>query len=85
MRVLSPNPRIGFLAHARQLAAAGADPKLIFNDRLDAAVAGALVILVAVVLIESALEWLRVLSGSKPAEVKESPFVMTQLALEEHS
>ncbi len=82
-KVLNTNPRIGFLAHARQLAAAGADPKLIFNDRLDAAVAGALVVLVAVVLIESALEWLRVLSGSKPAEAKEAPFVMTQLALEE--
>ena len=83
-KVLSPNPRIGFLAHARQLEAAGADPKLIFNDRLDAAVAGTLVVLVAVVLSESALEWSRVLSGSKTAEVKESPFVMTQLALEDH-
>ena len=82
-KVLSPNPRIGFLAHARQLAAAGADARLIFNDRLDAAVAGALVVLVAVVAIESALEWARVLSGNKPAEVKETPFVMTQLALEE--
>jgi carbon starvation protein len=82
-KVLSPNPRIGFLAHARQLAAAGADAKLIFNDRLDAAVAGTLVVLVAVVLIESVLEWMRVLSGSKVAEVKEAPFVMTQLALED--
>ncbi len=82
-KVLSPNPRIGFLAHARQLAAAGADARLIVNDRLDAAVAGALVVLVAVVAIESALEWARVLSGNKPAEVKETPFVMTQLALEE--
>jgi carbon starvation protein len=83
-KVLSPNPRIGFLAHARQLAAAGADPKLIFNDRLDATVAGTLVVLVAVVLVESMLEWTRVLSGKKVAEVKESPFVMTQLALEDH-
>jgi carbon starvation protein len=82
-KVLNPNPRIGFLAHARQLAGAGADSRLIFNDRLDAAVAGALVVLVAVVLIESALEWARVLSGRKAAEVREAPFVMTQLALEE--
>jgi carbon starvation protein len=82
-KVLNPNPRIGFLAHARQLASAGADARLIFNDRLDAAVAGVLVVLVAVVLMESALEWARVLSGRKVAEVKESPFVMTQLALEE--
>ncbi|PYX34317.1 MAG: carbon starvation protein A [Acidobacteria bacterium] len=84
-KVLNPNPRIGFLAHARQLASAGADPRLIFNDRLDAAVAGGLVVLVAVVLIESALEWARVLSGRRAAEVRESPFVMTQLALEEQS
>src|SRR3989454_913633 len=82
-KVLNPSPRIGFLAHARQLAGAGADSRLIFNDRLDAAVAGALVVLVAVVLIESALEWARVLSGRKAAEVREAPFVMTQLALEE--
>ena len=82
-KVLNPNPRIGFLAHARQLASAGADGRLIFNDRLDAAVAGALVVLVAVVLIESALEWARVLSGRKVAEVREAPFVMTRLALEE--
>ena len=82
-KVLNPNPRIGFLAHARQLASAGADVRLIFNDRLDAAVAGVLVVLVAVVLIESALEWARVLSGRKAAEVRETPFVMTQLALEE--
>jgi carbon starvation protein len=82
-KVLNPNPRIGFLAHARQLASAGADARLIFNDRLDAAVAGVLVVLVAVVLIESALEWARVLSGRKAAEVREAPFVMTQLSLEE--
>jgi len=82
-KVLNANPRIGFLAHARQLANAGADTRLIFNDRLDAAVAGVLVVLVAVVLIESALEWTRVLSGRKAAEVREAPFVMTRLALEE--
>jgi carbon starvation protein len=82
-KVLNPDPRIGFLAHARQLAAAGANARLIFNDRLDAAVAGTLVVLVAVVLIESALEWARVLFGRKAAEVRESPFVMTRLALEE--
>jgi carbon starvation protein len=82
-KVLDTNPRVGFLAHARQLAAAGGNPQLIFNDRLDAVVAGGLVVMVAMILIESFLEWSRVLTGRKAAEVKEAPFVMTRLALEE--
>jgi carbon starvation protein len=84
-KALDPNPRVGFLAHARQLAAAGSNPRLIFNDRLDAAVASVLVVLVAVVVVESALEWLRVLSGRKAAETREVPFVMTRLALEDQA
>ncbi len=74
-KVLNPNPRIGFLAHARQLANAGADARLVFNDRLDAAVASVLAVLVAVVLIESGLEWARVISGRKACAVEEAPFV----------
>src|SRR5271168_4535726 len=84
-KVLDPNPRIGFLAHARQLAAAGANPRLIFNDRLDAAVTGILVVMVALILIESSLECMRMISGSKSASTKESPFVMTKLAVEEQA
>jgi carbon starvation protein len=82
-KILDPNPRIGFLTHARQLAAAGANPRLIFNDRLDAAVTGVLVVMVALILVESGLECMRILSGSKSAATKESPFVMTRLATEE--
>ena len=52
-KILDPNPRIGFLAHARQLTAAGANPRLIFNDRLDAAVTAVLVVMVATILILS--------------------------------
>ena len=91
-KVLHPNPRIGFWAHAQQLAeelptAVGTRaqelPRLIFNDRLDAAVAAALVLLVALILVESVREWARVLSGRKRAEVTETPFVPTRLAAEE--
>ena len=82
-KVLNPNPRIGFLAHAHQLAASGASERLIFNDQLDAAVASVLVVLVGMVVIESAMEWLSVFSGRKTAQVKETPYVMTRLALEE--
>ena len=84
-KILDPNPRLGFLTHARQLAAAGANPRLIFNDRLDAAVTGVLVVMVALILVESGLECMRILSGSKSAATKESPFVMTRLATEEQA
>jgi carbon starvation protein len=84
-KVLDPNPRIGFLAQARQLSAAGGNPRLIFNDRLDAAVTGVLVVMVAMILIESALECMRVISGSKAAATREAPFVMTRLATEEQA
>ena len=82
-KVLDPNPRVGFLAHATQLAKAGANPRLIFNDRLDATVTGVLVIMVAMILIESTLECMRIISGNKSAVTKEAPYVTTMLAMEE--
>ena len=84
-KVLDPNPRVGFLAQARALAAApvtGATARLIFNNRLDAAVTTILVLMVALVLIESVRQWMAVLSGKSESRVKESPFVMTRLAEE---
>ena len=61
-KIFDPNPRIGFLAQARVLAAGpatSASARLIFNNRLDAAVTGVLVVMVALVLIESAapMDW----------------------------
>ena len=89
-KIFDANPRIGFLAHARLLASQLATaPKptdlarFIFNDRLDATVAGVLVALVSLILLESLLEWTRVLSGRKTAQVKESQFVQTRFAAEE--
>jgi carbon starvation protein len=87
-KIFDPNPRIGFLAHARLLAAgatasAPANTRLIFNDRLDAAVTGILILLIAMILIESAAEWVRVLAGRKQPVVRESPFVNTRFAAEE--
>ena len=84
-KILDPNPRVGFLAQARALAAGpatGATARLIFNNRLDAAVTAVLVVMVALVLIESVRQWVGVLSGSEQARVKESPFVMTRMAEE---
>src|SRR5579862_3140548 len=88
-KIFDPNPRIGFLAHARQLAAvpvrAPETARLIFNDRLDAAVTAALVVLVLLIVLQSGLEWLRVLSGRKLARVHEAPFVPTRFVTDEAS
>src|SRR5438477_7683628 len=67
-KMFDANPRIGFLSHARQLAATGGNARLIFNDRLDAFVTGILIIMVAMILLESMLEWIRILSGRKEAK-----------------
>ena len=81
-KMFDANPRIGFLAHASQLAASGGNARLIFNDRLDAAVTGVLIAMVALVLLVSTVEWVRVLSGRKAATVKEAPFVASRFAEE---
>jgi carbon starvation protein len=88
-KILDPNPRIGFLAHAQQLAEkAAGNPthtvsQLIFNDRLDASVTGVLVILVALILIESTTLWIKILSGRSEARAKETPFVLSRWVAEE--
>ena len=87
-KIWDPDPRIGFLAHARQLATSAtasspATARLIFNDRLDAAVTGVLILMIATVLLDSLLEWSRVLRGEKAAQVREAPFVATRFAEEQ--
>jgi len=87
LKIFSDDPKLGFLAHARMLAdavAAGQLPpgvanaraaaQMIFNDRLDAAVAGFFLVSVLVILADSAREWLAVLRGRKPARSSEVPF-----------
>jgi len=82
-KIFSPNPRIGFLVHAQQLAAAGGNPRLIFNDRLDAVVTAVLIVMVALVLVESVFLWLRVIAGQKEPQVREAPFVATRFGEEQ--
>jgi carbon starvation protein len=84
-KIFDQSPRIGFLAQARALAAGpatSATGRLIFNNRLDAAVTAGLVLMVTMVLMESARQWFGILSGQRDARVKETPFVMTRLAEE---
>ena len=67
-KILDASPRIGFLAQARALASApasAATSRLIFNNQLDAAVTAGLVVMVALVLIESIRQWLGVLRGQR--------------------
>jgi carbon starvation protein len=86
LKIWSPDPKIGFLAHARLLTdalAAGTLPpgvktavaaqRMIFNDRLDAAVAGFFLLAVVVILADSLREWTAVLAGRKPARSTEVP------------
>ena len=91
-KIFAADPKLGFLSHARTLDAAiasGVLPKavksveaaqrMIFNDRLDAAVAAFFLISVIVILADSIRVWLSVISGRKPAETAEAPYVRSAL------
>jgi carbon starvation protein len=86
-KIFSSDPRLGFLAHASrfsQILESGQLPpgvrsaadasRIIWNDRVDAAVAAFFAISVIVILADSAREWLSVLNGKKPAVSTEVPF-----------
>ncbi len=70
LKIFSPSPALGFLAHAASLterAAGGALTAsqlaglraLVFNDRLDACMGGLFLLLVLIILVESLRAWLR--------------------------
>jgi len=85
-KVFDPSPRIGFMAQARALAAGpmtAATSRLIFNNRLDAAVTAILVVMVGLVLVESARQWISIITGRQAVQVREAPFVLTRLAEEQ--
>ena len=82
-KIFDPDPRIGFLSQARQIAAAGGNARLIFNNRLDAVVTAILVLMVTLLLLESVRQWMAVLSGRNPSSTTETPFVASRLAEEQ--
>ena len=84
-KIFSPLPAVGFLAQANLLAAGTQGPTtttLIFNARLDAAVTGVFLFLVALILVDSIRVWLGILSGAQSSKTTETPFIPTKLAEE---
>jgi len=90
-KIFHPDPRIGFLAQARVLGdqiAGGLLPpdkvaqaeRLIFNNRLDAAVTALFVVLIVILIAEALYEWYRIISGRTVAALQETPHVPTQWA-----
>ena len=86
-KIFAADPKLGFLAHARWIesfVAAGNLPpgvksvgdtgRMLFNDRLDAGVAGFFMVAVIVILTASIREWLAVVNGKKAAVSSEVPF-----------
>ncbi|MEP6716646.1 MAG: carbon starvation CstA family protein [Terriglobia bacterium] len=85
-KIWSPLPRVGFLAQATLLEKGVVTSQvrtLIFNARLDAAVCGTFLFLVAIVLVESLRLWYGILRGTSDRRVFESPFVLTRLRAED--
>ena len=80
-KVFSPLPALGFLAHARSLANS-TNPnaaRMIFNDRVDAALALFFMAVVVVVIAASAREWWMVAVNRKAPRVNEAPYVETRM------
>ena len=81
-KVLSADPKLGFLAHAASLTGStlpGAQ-RLVFNDRLNTFVALLFMTVVTVLIVTSVREWWLVLSKRKVAVVHEAPFVESAYA-----
>ncbi len=81
-KVFSPDPRLGFLAHAASLAGSASTEaaRLIFNDRLNTFVALLFMTVVTILIVTSLREWWLVLSRRKPASVHEAAYVETGYA-----
>ncbi len=91
-KIFSPEVKLGFLSHARMVEAAVASgtlpasiksmeaaQRMIFNDRLDAAVAAFFLISVIIILADSMRTWYSVLSSKTMPVSSEAPYVATAL------
>jgi carbon starvation protein len=91
MKIASPDVRIGFLAAAADLQAQALAGTLsaeklkqlsvlVFNARLDAAVTGAFLLMVAAILLGSLRVWWQLLRGTRPTALQEEPAVLEEVA-----
>ncbi len=89
-KMFHPDPRIGFIAEANRLSVlledeavapekAAVTRRLIFNNRLDAAVTGLFALLVLVIVVDSARVWLAILRRRQPAVLHEAEYVVSTL------
>ncbi len=92
-KLFHPDPRIGFLAEANRLSdlissgqvasdRIAITERLIFNNRLDAAVTAVLGLLVIVILIDSAREWIAILSRRKAPALHEAEYVISAMTVD---
>ncbi|MBZ5700210.1 MAG: carbon starvation protein A [Acidobacteriia bacterium] len=90
-KIFHPNPRIGFLSYASALSAqlaAGNIPaakiaetrRLIFNQRLDAAVTAVLALMILALLADALRHWYALIAKSKAPVLHEAPYIPTQWA-----
>jgi len=90
MKIFSADPRLGFLAAAadleRKLAAGGPAASLaawrhqLFNQYVNAAVTGAFLVLVAIVVLTCARVWWQLLAGRRAPDLQEEPYVTVEPA-----
>ncbi|MBZ5539422.1 MAG: carbon starvation protein A [Acidobacteriia bacterium] len=90
-KIFHPDPRIGFLSYASALSAqmaAGKIPaaqiaetqRLIFNQRLDAAVTAVLALMILALLADALRHWYALISKSKAPVLHEAPYIPTEWA-----
>jgi carbon starvation protein len=82
-KIFSPDPHLGFLAHANALARTATflsdTQSVIFNERLDACVCATFLLLVAIILADSVRVWSGLLRGKIAPVSSESAFVESDL------
>jgi len=79
-KVFSPDPKLGFLSHAASINPTAPNAaRMIFNDRIDAALALFFMAIVVVVILASAREWYQIAARKKTPKVNEAPFVESRL------